>query len=104
MTKKTNLALVDGHTFHRRLKRNTLISSSEAAPKNTSGPAKTNNNPGLFVISLKRFLILEPEVDGGSSSERTYCDMMLVIRITIARMSVESKSEYHLPGFKFRLL
>ena len=100
----TNLAIVDGHTFHRRLKRNTLISSSEAAPKNTSGPAKISNNPGLLVISLKRFLIVESEVDVGNNSESKYCEMTLVKRITIARMSAESKSEYHLPGFKFRQL
>jgi len=104
MTKKTNLAIVEVHTFHSRLSRNTLTISSEAAPKNTSGPMKINNIPGLLVISVKRFLIFESEVDVGSNSESKNCDMTLVIMITKARMIVERKSECHLPGFKFRPL
>jgi hypothetical protein len=63
MTMATSLAGVEGHTFHKRLSRNTLITSSEAAPKKNNGPAKRTNSPGLLTNSLKRYLTLAFERD-----------------------------------------
>jgi hypothetical protein len=81
MTTASHLPVFEGHTFHSRLRTNTLMTSSEAAPKNISGPTKRPNNLGSFASPAKMPLTLVLEPDAGISAERQY------VEITLARMT-----------------
>jgi hypothetical protein len=95
-----NLPVLEGHAFHKRLSKNTRITSSEAAPSNINKPKNKTNILGFPANSIKRFLTLVLEADSGSNSERKPVDMTLTTLITIERMSVASRSEDNLPGFR----
>lgn len=102
MTTATNLPVGEGHTFHKRLSRNTRMTSSEAAPNKINNPTKRTNSPGLPANSTMRSVTSVFERDSGSNSERKCVEMALATMITVERMSAASRSEDSLPGLRLR--